>query len=122
MIGVSLGLGVVEGDESEFDVIKSGSGDLFLNLGEPGGITLDADEVGEATGEPKGAAAAAPLEPAHRRPEVLIKPCNGIRREPRVIGVPFFIPPVLEATPEVSGAQEVSESHEINIPSGHSDR
>ena len=113
MIGVSLGLGVVEGDESEFDVIKSGSGDLFLNLGEPGGITLDADEVGEATGEPKGAAAAAPLEPAHRRPEVLIKPCNGIRREPRVIGVPVLIPPVLEATPEVSGAQEVSESHEI---------
>ena len=113
LIGVCLGLGVVEGDESEFDMLESGCGDFFLNLGEPGGIALNADEVGEATGEPEGAAAAAPLEPAHLGSEVLIKPGNGIGREPRVIGVPVLIPPVLEATPEVSGAQEVSESHEI---------
>ena len=122
MIGVCVRICVLQRHESEIDLFESGCGDFLLNLGEPGGIALDADEVGEATGEPEGAAAAAPLEPAHLRTEVLIEPGNGIGREPRVIGVPVLIPPVLEATPEVSGAQEVSESHEINIPSGHSDR
>ena len=80
LIRVSLGLGVVERDEPEIDVLESGCGDFLLNLGEPGGIALDADEVGEATGEPEGAAAAAPLEPSHLGSEVLIEPGNGVGR------------------------------------------
>ena len=34
--------------------------------------------------------------------------------------MPVLIPPVLEATPKVSGAKEVSETHEIKILSDHS--